>query len=305
MPGLLITTLGIIFLILLCILFLPWIIKRMLMNDSLPLPIRQILFVIGYLFLSLYPSQEKIGYQVSADNEVLFHGKYNDSSLIKCLYLSGYYEPSVVSILIDNLKPNDIFIDIGANEGFFSLIAANLGANVLAIEASPRNTVILEHNSRINHTRHKIDIKQVAAHSSNEELTFHDNMFNRMWSSVQPGGLNFMSKPYKVQGCMVDDLIPKGMWKNIKVIKIDVEGHEYDVLLGMSKLRSYLKNKGNMLWIIEGYYSDEKFQRIMSDFSSDGYQMTAIPIDSISFGQVYKETNDIGRGQYNFIFRKL
>lgn len=59
------------------------------------------------------------------------------------LYQFGIWEPSLSGWLARTLRPGDVFVDVGANIGYYSLLAARLVGHlgsVVAIEASPPPT---------------------------------------------------------------------------------------------------------------------------------------------------------------------
>ena len=69
------------------------------------------------------------------------------------LYYFGAWEPQVSSFIRDRLKPGDSFIDVGANIGYFSLLASRLvgrGGPVVSVEASPSIHHDLAENIRRN-----------------------------------------------------------------------------------------------------------------------------------------------------------
>lgn len=54
-------------------------------------------------------------------------------------YLSGFYERHTQIILRDYLRRGDVFWDLGAHHGFFSLLAKHCGASVVAFEGDPKS----------------------------------------------------------------------------------------------------------------------------------------------------------------------
>ncbi len=63
------------------------------------------------------------------------------NELLRAVYISGLYEPNSLMVLSDLLSAGDVFIDVGANIGLFSLFAAPLVGDrgmVIAVEAAER-----------------------------------------------------------------------------------------------------------------------------------------------------------------------
>ena len=66
---------------------------------------------------------------------------------------TGSYEPEVSATLREVLPPGATFVDIGANIGWFSLLAASLvgpTGRVIAIEPNPRNVALLRQSAKDN-----------------------------------------------------------------------------------------------------------------------------------------------------------
>ena len=75
--------------------------------------------------------------------------------------------------LLASLRPGDSVLDLGAHHGTFAIPAATLGANVVAVEGSPRNVAVLrsacEQNFVVN-----VDIAEVVVDSEVGEVEFVD-----------------------------------------------------------------------------------------------------------------------------------
>ena len=63
---------------------------------------------------------------------------------------NGVYEPGLRRLVEGILRPGTNFVDVGANEGYFTLCAALVGANVHAIEPQTRLQPVLERNLALN-----------------------------------------------------------------------------------------------------------------------------------------------------------
>ena len=66
------------------------------------------------------------------------------------LYYYGYYERGLTRFMEETIRPGSVMVDVGANIGTFSLLAASLGATCHAFEASPDNCSVLRRNIDIN-----------------------------------------------------------------------------------------------------------------------------------------------------------
>ena len=70
----------------------------------------------------------------------------NDRAIGALLRESATYEPGVTAVVEQTLKPGDVFVDVGASLGYFSVLAGRLvgqGGRVISIEPGPQNQSIL------------------------------------------------------------------------------------------------------------------------------------------------------------------
>lgn len=157
-------------------------------------------------------------------------------------YALGTNEAPVQDALAQRLKPGDVFFDIGANVGFFTVIGARLvGADgmVYAFEPLPENVQRTRANVQANRFSNvQILEAAVSDHSGNGELMVAEYVGGSALSSVE--------HPPDVKGVLpvrlvtIDELVAKNEVRAPQVVKIDVEGAEIEVLRGMSiTLESY------------------------------------------------------------------
>ncbi len=141
-------------------------------------------------------------------------------------YYRGNYEPETSNFLRSAIHPGEKFIDVGAGGGYFSLLAASAGAEVLAFEADPAMCRIFRYNMKANNL--SAELSQSAASDENGESRFFVNM-NASLSSLYPrkGTASILTVPTK----RLDDVV-----EHADIVKIDVEGAEIKVLRGMPKL---------------------------------------------------------------------
>jgi FkbM family methyltransferase len=153
-------------------------------------------------------------------------------------FIAGTSERPVQETLVGQLRPGDIFYDIGANVGFFSLIGARaVGAagRVYAFEPVDENAQAIARNARLNRFDH-ITVLEVAAGDRDETAP----LFVTEWD----GGASLARSAIKtservlerqVQMSRVDDLVETHGLKPPTLVKIDVEGAEMAVLRGMQR----------------------------------------------------------------------
>jgi FkbM family methyltransferase len=162
----------------------------------------------------------------------------NDQS--RCLYVSGSFEPNELWFVGQYLKPGMCFIDIGANEGFYSIYASKkVGptGKVFSFEPSPRERPWLERNVRVNQlTNVTISPLALANVPGEAVLNLADAEHNGQ-NSLGPFGHQGVTcaDSIRVELNTLDHLRESGKIPKPDVIKIDVEGAEFKVLTGSIK----------------------------------------------------------------------
>jgi FkbM family methyltransferase len=146
-------------------------------------------------------------------------------------YATGVYEPAVAALIRQRLRPGDTFVDVGANIGYFSLVAARaVGATgeVLAFEPSPEVRRALADNLRLNGITNVV-VKEEALGPSHGEVTF----FTGPARDTGLGSLRRMDEGSTIRVSQIPfDEVAAGV-DRITMVKIDVEGGESGVLEGM------------------------------------------------------------------------
>jgi FkbM family methyltransferase len=160
---------------------------------------------------------------------------YLDSQLSRMIFVGGF-EENEKQFLTRFLKSGDIFVDIGSNIGFYSLLAANIvggRGQVYAFEPAPRTFKRLDENIRLNKFEN-VQLFQLGVSSACDLLTMMVSMngFDAWNSFGQPiKGESFTTE--QVDVIKWDDFVSEhSLMGKVKMIKIDVEGWETNVLLG-------------------------------------------------------------------------
>jgi FkbM family methyltransferase len=159
-------------------------------------------------------------------------------------YTNGDYEPWLQDLLQSELRPGGCYYDIGAHSGFFSMIAARRvgpSGTVLAFEPDPQNAAML----KVNIARNKltqITVVEAAVWSSVGEVTFEQasEASNRTQGRVSSNG-DTRSARISVPAIRLDDLVFGEGRRAPDLIKMDVEGAEWEALQGARRLLSEVK----------------------------------------------------------------
>lgn len=145
----------------------------------------------------------------------------------------GLYEPNKHAAIKALIKPGSIFVDIGANKGDFSLLAAKMlgdSGSVIAIEPEPDNMGWLERSVREN-GYDNISLHQFAI----SDLNGYAKLFigsRSGWHTLVQGQAGRDRGEMEVETRRLDDIIHADSLGRPCMIKIDVEGAELSVLRG-------------------------------------------------------------------------
>ena len=171
--------------------------------------------------------------------------------------------------ILPHFKPNygDFVIDVGSHIGHYTLIAAKrVGpkGKVIAIEADPKNFEILNKNIELNKLKDNVVTMNYAASSKEEKIKLFtpekeagQTIFNTIISNrVTPN-----EKFIEVNANTLDNLLNENgiSVKDVKWLKIDVEGAELEVLKGAHNILSKSKDISLLIEI----HSSDLYQRII------------------------------------------
>jgi FkbM family methyltransferase len=155
------------------------------------------------------------------------------------IYFNGTYEAGTIHVIQRTLRPADVFVDVGANIGLMTLVAArSVGAHgeIHAFEPMPDVCAILRRNVLLNHLDN-VHVQEKALGSTSERRT----IYTRPW--VNRGGAASLVRPertdtekHEVQVVRLDEFVKRRDLRAIRMIKADIEGWELEMLRGAGKL---------------------------------------------------------------------
>ena len=141
----------------------------------------------------------------------------------------GLFEPNLTYFISSVLKPGDVFIDVGANIGYFTMLAAKcVGASgkVYAIEASPSTYDLLIANLRLN------EVKNVEAiNMAVTDKECHVRIQSNDTRNIGANSVHIVASGAadSVVGRPLQDIVAPNLGR-ARFIKIDVEGAENLIL---------------------------------------------------------------------------
>lgn len=158
----------------------------------------------------------------------------------------GIWEPHLIKRFIDMLHSDSElgFIDIGANIGVYTLVAASLQRLVIAIEPYEENLKHLSHGLFVSHLENQVTVLQNAVYDKRIEhvnLQLHDSNQGATHINNSNHGYKCYGDdcPAQVKSILMDDLLEVVNFKSA-IIKIDIEGHEHRAFKESTQLFQHL-----------------------------------------------------------------
>lgn len=191
---------------------------------------------------------------------------------------TGTYEPIFSKEIISNLKPGDFFLDIGANEGFFSLLAAQAigpDGRVFAVEPQSNLVSIIQENSKVNRFN-QIEVFQEAFCEVDGEVELNlSHSLNSGASSL------FRRHSGKMDTVKVKSERFDHWWLNqskpkFNVVKIDCEGAELFVIRSAKKALEERFADLIFLDFHESIIGPEGVEEIDTSLREAGYELSEL-----------------------------
>lgn len=138
----------------------------------------------------------------------------------------GLHEYEDMALTLHLLRPEDLFVDVGANVGSYTVIAGGaVGARCISFEPSPHAYARLRDNVLLNDLAERVALHQVALGSESGDVRFTTGLdtVNHVLASDEPGAA--VTVPIR----RLDDVLSGA---TPTLIKIDVEGFEAQVIDG-------------------------------------------------------------------------
>lgn len=153
------------------------------------------------------------------------------------LFWYGHYEKEIGDLLKRIVKPNNVFVDLGANIGYFSLLVAHISPTSSVISFEPVTDLYQRMNDNIALNRIK-NIKTVnaAVGEINEEKELFVSAADNLGMSSFHKPENYSGNKDKVEVVTLDDWSKIAGLSQIDIIKLDIEGSELAALRGMKEI---------------------------------------------------------------------
>jgi len=234
------------------------------------------------LFRLFWPNKNVVEVQGSKMYVNVFDTDPSMRRTFRAYALNRVHEESTTILFRSIVKEGDVVVDLGANVGYFTLLAAKLVGSkgkVYAFEPEPRNYGYLLKNIQLNGYDNVVaSQKAVADRRGTVRLFFcrYDTGHHTIQKydgilAYRPDFVDVKKEFVEVDQLCLDDFF-KGIMTPVNVIKMDVEGAEMLALAGMEQL---IKRNKKLVMLIEffpllisemGQSPEEFARRLLEDF---------------------------------------
>lgn len=183
------------------------------------------------------------------------------------------FDSGELPLMLERLDGVDLFVDVGANCGIFTLAARSAGVRCIAVEPNAGNLSALFANLRKNEFT-DVEVFPIALSSQPNVLPLFGGGEGASLEANWGGMHATYSKLVSVN--TLDNLVADRFANQRLLIKVDVEGHEFDVLQGATEL---LERTPAPEWILEHGFRENyegsinpHFRELFELFWRSGYQ---------------------------------
>jgi FkbM family methyltransferase len=244
------------------------------------LPITQALY--EFLFRVFWRNKNIVEIQGSKMYVDVFDPDPSMRRTFRAYAINKVHEESTTALFRKIVKEGDVVVDLGANIGYFTLLAARLvgtKGKVYSFEPEPRNFQYLTRNIQLNGYDNVVALQKAVADKPGTVRLFicpYDTGHHTIQKydgihAYRPDFVDEKKEFVEVEQVRLDDFL-RGRTTKINVIKMDVEGAEMLALSGMEKL---IRENKNLTMLVEFFpllikemgQSPEKFARsLLEDF---------------------------------------
>ncbi len=204
------------------------------------------------------------------------------------------YEWSVKQVMLNNFSKYDVFFDIGANIGTYTILMASKGLKTFSFEPVYSNFKALNINILLNNLENNAVTFNYGLSDKAADASFVFDPLNTGASHISTMPAETIeaerrSIPTTIKLQQLDDVYQTlGLEKESKIfMKIDVEGMESQVILGA---KEFLKSFPNIMIVMESVHSgEEKLKNILSQIADFEF----FTIDSLNMGAIKKNEKSL------------
>lgn len=215
-----------------------------------------------------------------------------DTGIVPHLIRDGWFDRNLTAVIAGLLAPGMTFIDVGANFGTYTLVGAQkVGARgqVIAVEASPAVAALLVESVSMNGFDGRTAVVRCAAGAQEGTRVLHQFATRKGGTTLLP---HIAEKARDIYGETIvtvevpcrrlDDILADNRPERVDLIKLDIEGSEYDVLQGARETLWAYRPRLIIEWN-NGFFEDrpEDAERLYTLLTRElGYRLHRIEPDA-------------------------
>jgi FkbM family methyltransferase len=214
---------------------------------------------------------------------LVMHGNTEDL-IQRDIYMFGVWEPNLNSFLQVRLKPGDVFVDVGANIGYFTLVgsaAVRETGRVVSIEASPTVGTKLVRNIEANACSN-VRFVHEAVFRDEREITLYLPPASNIGSGSTTADPSGSAETLTVRARPLASILTEFELTRLRAIKIDIEGGEMDALLGLLPILDRVSGELDVILEISpvmlakvGYMAED----VLNLMADNGFFVSWLPND--------------------------
>lgn len=180
----------------------------------------------------------------------------------------GIYEMHFQRLMMKELKPGMAFYDVGANVGFYSLLAARLvqSGRVFAFEPLPRNVFYLKRHLELNAVGN-VEIYELAISDHAGQASFDEG--------ADCGSGHLGSGGLSVQTATLDSLVQEQRIAPPAFVKMDIEGGELNALAGARNCLT--RYRPTVFLATHGAETHEQCRQLLQDWGFSFQPVSTMP----------------------------
>ncbi len=241
-------------------------------------------FQIGRLlnpYPIIYPFTEKTGL-------IIEKGMAGATGNLYC----GLHEFEDMGFLLHFLRPEDLFVDVGANIGSYTILASGqIGSSTISFEPIPATFKRMQKNIAVNFLKEKVTAYNMGVGSKKQTLQFTTGLDTVNHVVLEKTKTNVLEVPVDTLDNMLEGKYPI-------LVKIDVEGFESEVLAGATGL---ITDPTLKAIIIELNGSGTKYGFSEEDIHNQLVQNNFLPYQYDPFTRNLTRTDVFGTGNSIYI----
>jgi FkbM family methyltransferase len=197
----------------------------------------------------------------------------------------GTYESGMLKTIEKHLPPGGVFFDLGANEGYFTVIGAmrcGAAGRVVAVEPQVRLLGVIDENLLLNGVTWA-KVENVAVNDRPGQVTIHLAANTNSGSSGLHRSTNYRLPTQEVTAKTLYQVLAEVGMEQVDLMKVDIEGFEYEAILGSPEVFRERRVRALAL---------EIHPTLLANRSKDAHEITKL-LDSCGYELVNSDGNDV------------